>query len=65
METILKQETARTSAALETAERDSRLGYEWEEDYMYWPQTLRQKLKLLQVTLHKQIPAYRSQHGLN
>jgi hypothetical protein len=65
METILKQETARTSAALETAERDSRLGYEWEEDYMYWPQTLRQKLNLLHVTLDKQIPAYRSQHGLN
>lgn len=65
METILKQETTRTSAALETAERDSRLGYEWEEDYMYWPQTLKQKLHLLHVTLDNQIPAYRSRHGLN
>jgi hypothetical protein len=65
MTSILKQEILRTNAALNTAERDSRLGYEWEEDYMYWPQTLKQKLKLLHLTLDKQIPAYRSQHGLN
>jgi hypothetical protein len=65
MTTILKQEITRTDAALETAERDSRLGYEWEEDYMYWPQTLKLKLELLHLTLDKEIPAYRRQHGLD
>jgi hypothetical protein len=47
MTTILEEESARTRAALQTPERDSRLGYEWEEDYMYWAETLEQKLKLL------------------
>jgi hypothetical protein len=65
MTTILEEEIARTRAALQTAERDSRLGYEWEEDYMYWPETLEQKLKLLRLTLEKQIPAHRRQHRLD
>lgn len=65
MTAILKQEITRTQGALETAKRDSRLGYEWEEDYMYWPQTIESKLRLLRLTLDKQIPEYRKKHGLS
>jgi hypothetical protein len=55
-------EIPRTQAALETARRDSRLGYEWEEDYMYWPETLEKKLQLLKETLAEQIPTYKAEH---
>jgi hypothetical protein len=63
MTATLYEEIARTQAALETARRDSRLGYEWEDDYMYWPQTIEAKLKLLQATLDKQISNYGRQHA--
>jgi hypothetical protein len=59
---ILVDEIPRTQAALETARRDSRLGYEWEEDYMYWPETLEKKLQLLKETLAEQIPTYKAEH---
>jgi hypothetical protein len=63
MTLILKEEITRTTAALEAARRDSRLGYEWEQDYIYTPDTLGLKLELLKVALEDQIPAYR--RGLN
>jgi hypothetical protein len=62
MTVILKQEIPRTQAALETARRDSRLGYEWEEDYLYWPEVIEKKLQMLHATLNEEIPAYRRQH---
>jgi hypothetical protein len=61
---ILNEEMARTIDSLETARRDSRLGYEWEQDYIYTPDTIEEKLKLLRVTLDEQIPAYRKRNGL-
>jgi hypothetical protein len=61
---ILKEELSRTNSALETARRDSRLGYEWEEDYIYWPETIEKKIQLLKKTLNEQIPAYRRQHKM-
>lgn len=61
MAELLEQELARTQASIETARRDSRLGYEWENDYMYWPEVLEKKLQLLKVTLAEKIPAYRRQ----
>ena len=64
MTRILKEEMARTTDSLETARRDSRLGYEWEQDYIYTPDTIEEKLKLLRVTLMEQIPAYGKRHGL-
>ncbi len=48
---LLREEIARTEASLETARRDSRLGYEWEQDYIYTPYTLGEKLELLRATL--------------
>ncbi len=61
---ILEDERQRTQAALETARRDSRLGYECENDYVYSPYTLNEKLELLDETMTDQIPAYRKQHGI-
>lgn len=59
MEAILEEELARTEASWETARRDSRLGYEWEQDYIYTPETIQEKLRLLEITLREQLPAAR------
>ena len=64
MVALLKEERERTVSSWETARRDSRLGYEWEQDYIYTPDTIDEKLKLLDDTLQRQIPAYRRQNGL-
>lgn len=63
MVVIGKAELARTADSLETAKRDSRLGYEWEQDYIYTPFTIEEKMKLLRRTLEREIPDYRA--GLN
>jgi len=64
MTTILMDDIVRTEAALETARRDSRLGYEWESDYVYSPATIEGKLQLLRQTLDDEIPTYKEHHGL-
>lgn len=46
---ILQEETERTQQSLDAAMRDSRLGYEWECDYIYSPATIREKLGLLRA----------------
>ncbi len=61
---ILRDEIDRTQASLETARRDSRLGYEWEQDYIYTPYTLEEKLRLLRTTLNEQLPAPRITPGV-
>ena len=61
---LLKEELLRTNSSLETARRDSRLGYEWEEDYIYWPESIEKKIQLLKKTLNEEIPAYRRQHKM-
>jgi hypothetical protein len=61
---LLQEERERTMSSRETARRDSRLGYEWEQDYIYTPDTIEEKLKLLDDALNCQIPAYRRQNGL-
>jgi len=64
MATILPEEIHRTESSREAALCDSRLGYEWAQDYFYSPYTLDEKLKLLRVTLEEQLPAYRKRNGL-
>lgn len=64
MTALLYEERERTVSSREAARRDSRLGYEWEQDYIYTPDTIEEKLKLIDDTLDRQIPAYRQQHGL-
>jgi hypothetical protein len=61
---ILKEELERTRASRETQLRDSRLGYEWEQDYFYTPDVLAEKIKQIQGALNDEIPAYRKQQGL-
>jgi hypothetical protein len=57
METIAQDELARTELSLLAATRDSRLGFQFEQDYVYTPYSLEQKIGILQDTLTKQIPA--------
>ncbi|PPL03911.1 hypothetical protein [Parapedobacter indicus] len=59
MESLLKEEIARTRLSLLAATRDSRLGFQFEQDYVYTPYSLQQKLELLEETLHKQLAAVR------
>ena len=64
MAAILREELARTRAARDTQMRDSRLGYEWEQDYFYTPDVLAEKIQQIQTALDREIPAYRKRHGL-
>lgn len=64
MDEILTAEIERTEAALETAKRDSRLGYECEMDYIYRPYTINEKLRVLREVKEEQIPAHRRRRGL-
>jgi hypothetical protein len=64
MVAIANEEVARTEASLETARRDSRLGYEWEQDYIYRPEVIQQKLLLVRTILEEQIPAYRRRNNI-
>lgn len=60
METILRDETGRTEQSLLAATRDSRLGFQFEQDYVYTPYSLREKLALLHETLQQQLPEARA-----
>ena len=60
MESILRGEITRTELSLLAATRDSRLGFQFEQDYVYTPYSLREKLVLMRETLSKQLPAARS-----
>jgi len=64
MSEILAEEIKRTEGSLVAAQRDSRLGYEFEQDYVYTPYVLEEKLILLRKTLAEQIPDYRQQHKI-
>lgn len=64
MVTLLREERSRAVSAREAARRDSRLGYEWEQDYIYTPDTIEEKIKLIDDTLARQIPEYRRRNAL-
>jgi len=64
MTLILKQELARTQAAREIQLRDSRLGYEWEEDYFHTPDVLAEKIQQIRTVLDREIPKYRRENAL-
>jgi hypothetical protein len=59
MESIVREEIARTELSLLAAARDSRLGFQYEQDYVYTPYSLKEKLGVLQDTLNQQLPAAR------
>ncbi len=60
MEIILKGEISRTELSLLAVTRDSRLGFQFEQDYVYTPYSLKEKLVLLNETLNKQLPEARN-----
>ena len=60
METLLKEEIARTEFALIAAKHDSRLGFQFEQDYVYTPYSLSEKLESLYETLEQQVPTRRA-----
>jgi hypothetical protein len=59
MSRILTAEIARTESSLMTSQRDSRLGYEFEQDYVYTPYVLKEKLEHLRKTRDQYLPAFR------
>ena len=56
---IARQELSRTGRSLEAARRDSRLGYEFEHDYVYTPRVIEEKMRLLQAFIDEEYPAAR------
>ncbi len=56
MENIVRKEIYRTELSLLAATRDSRLGFQFEQDYVYTPYSLREKLGVLKETLDIQLP---------
>lgn len=56
MEIILREEISRTELSLLAASRDSRLGFQFEQDYVYTSYSLREKLGVLKETLNTQLP---------
>lgn len=56
MENILKDEIERTELSLLAATRDSRMGFQFEQDYVYTPYSLTEKLEVLTETLNNQLP---------
>jgi hypothetical protein len=61
MRTIAEQELARTARALEAARRDSRLGYEFEHDYVYTPRVIEEKIQILKGFLENDYSEARRQ----
>lgn len=59
MEYILKDEIDRTKLSLLAATRDSRLGFQSKQDYVYTPYSLKEKLGVLQEALNDQLPKVR------
>ncbi len=59
METILSEEIERTELALLAVKRDSRLGFQYECDYIHTPYSLKEKLECLRETLQVHLPRRR------
>lgn len=65
MEIILKDEIERTELSLLAATKDSRLGFQFEQDYVYTPYSLKEKLEVLRETVYNQLPLVRSKKSIN
>jgi hypothetical protein len=59
MEILLREEIKRTELSLLAVTRDSRLGFQYECDYIHTPYSLREKLESLHETLEHQLPKRR------
>jgi hypothetical protein len=63
MGNILLEEINRTELSLIAASHDSRLGFQFEQDYVYTPYSLQEKLKVLYDTLNIQIPTVQKKYS--
>ena len=63
MTEIIRSEIARTERALLAMNHDSRIGFQYEVDYVYTPYSMQEKLRVLQDTLDRQLPSYRAQRN--
>ena len=59
MECIAHDEMARTELTLHAVNRDSRIGFQFEQDYVFTPYSLREKIAVLRDTVDRQIPEAR------
>jgi hypothetical protein len=59
MEKILGDEITRTKLSLIAASHDSRLGFQFEQDYVYTPYSLKEKLEVLEENLKVLLPEAR------
>lgn len=59
LEAILREEVARTERSLAAVMRDSRIGFQFETDYVFTPYSLREKLAVMREALERQLPQYR------
>ena len=64
MEMILKDEIDRTELSLLAATRDSRLGFQFEQDYVYTPFSLKEKLRILRENLDNELPLARKRKSI-
>ncbi len=64
MELILREEIDRTKLSLLAATRDSRLGFQFEQDYVYTPYSLKEKIGVLEETLDIHMPVARKNMSL-
>ncbi|MEA4978300.1 MAG: hypothetical protein VB098_00155, partial [Petrimonas sp.] len=62
MEGIVKDEIERTELSLLAVTRDSRMGFQFEQDYVYTPYSLKEKLLILKDTLLCQLPKVRKEN---
>ncbi|HBG79791.1 MAG TPA: hypothetical protein DDW74_03575, partial [Porphyromonadaceae bacterium] len=62
MENIVKDEIERTELSLLATTRDSRMGFQFEQDYVYTPYSLKEKLLVLKDTLLYQLPKVRKEN---
>lgn len=60
LEAIVRDEIARTELSLLAVTRDSRLGFQFETDYVFTPYSLREKLEVLRETRDVQLPERRA-----
>ena len=62
MEGIVTDEIERTELSLLAVTRDSRMGFQFEQDYVYTPYSLKEKLLILKDTLLCQLPKVRKEN---
>ncbi|NLO02269.1 MAG: hypothetical protein GX126_08135 [Bacteroidales bacterium] len=64
LEMIMREEIYRTELSLLAATRDSRLGFQFEQDYVYTPYSLKEKLGVLREALNTEMPRARKRKSV-